>query len=115
MTHDLDALLATVCARLRFVPRNIRITWALDSELDNGNHWAQWRRYPHDGHWIGLAAQLKTAPRYVVEYLVGHEVLHAIFPYKRAQHSKAHIVACYLLPHRAAAERWLCSAARSGA
>ena len=107
MAVDLQALLARVRGHLKYVPRNIQITWALDSELDNGHHWAQWRRYPHDGHWIGLSCALQRAPTYVLEYIIGHEVLHAIFPYRRCRHPKAHVVACYLLPHRAAAEKWL--------
>ena len=108
MVHDLDAILASVSARLVYVPADVKICWALDAELDNGNHWAQWRWHGDHGHWIGVSARLQTAPYYVVEYIVLHELLHAIFPGRgKRPHSKAFCVAEHCWHTRARAERWL--------
>lgn len=108
--HDLNAILASVSAHLVYVPADVKISWALESELDNGNHWAQWRWHSNHGHWIGISTRVRFAPYYVVEYLVFHELLHGIFPgcVRRGRpHSKEFSVAEHCWHTREKAERWL--------
>jgi hypothetical protein len=107
MTHDLGAILAEVLALFPGLPP-VRITWAPAAELAEGEHWAQWRRL-HDGaQWIGVLDSLQRAPRYVLVYLVGHEVLHvALPPHGACCHHRAFRVAERLLPHYARASAWL--------
>ena len=108
MTHDLDEMLAHARQRILHMPSNVRITWAPDAELDEGNHWAQWRHCRESGHWIGISDRLQDAPRYVVQFIVVHEALHTVFRMRgHIAHSRAFRVAEYLWPDYDRAERWL--------
>jgi len=54
---------------------------------------------------IGLHPKLRRAPRYVVDYLIGHELLHIALG--TFDHPRSFGVAERLLPHYARAVAWL--------
>ena len=107
--HDLNAVLLATRKLLPYAPKDIRISW-FPAGAFSDFCWGMWHYHADDGHWIGIHDSAKKAPRYVVEYLVGHEVLHATFPPRRGAkrlHSKAFLVADALLPGAAKAKMWL--------
>ena len=120
MTHDLDAVLAGVLSRFAPMPA-IRIAWA--GHHDDAHHRDVWGQawWTRDGRFIGVSKRLQRAPRYVVSYVVFHEVLHfALLPrdsrsekwrtgerYRVTWHHRAFRVAERLWPRRDDAEQWL--------
>jgi hypothetical protein len=105
--HDLDAILADVLAPIEPKPE-VHITWAPHTELADGEHWAQWRKYSELGHWIGIWVGLQKAPAYVVRYLVAHEVLHVLLPPRKGcAHHRGFRVAERMVPQYARATAWL--------
>jgi hypothetical protein len=105
--HDLDALLLEVLAPFPAAPP-IRISWAPRAEMADGQHWAQWRKLSTTGHWIGIWDGLQTAPRYVLLYLVRHEVLHVLLPPRRGcAHHKYFRIAERMTHSYLRATKWL--------
>ena len=84
VTHDLNAYLAEVAARLERFPANVVIGWADEHVLGDANyaHWATCfsptRKNPV--WYIGVSKALRRAPRYVLRWLVLHECLHVRLP-----------------------------------
>ena len=82
--HDLDAILAEVLRHFAPLPHRIHVDWVdlddVDPTLfDERRDWACCfgRR---DSLCIGLHPELRGAPRYVISYLIFHEVLHLAIP-----------------------------------
>ena len=112
MTHDLPTVLSEVARRIPYAPSNVQISWAPDETMtfEGSDTWAKWIHTNPDTHWIGIHERLKTAPLYVVRYLVAHELLHAVFrPRKGARvlHPRAHVVADRIWPDYERATKWL--------
>jgi len=120
MAHDLDAILSEVLAHFAPMP-TIHITWAEHHDTaHHRDHWGQawWTR---DGRFIGISKRLRRAPKFVIRYVVFHEVLHmALLPrdsraetwrkgdrYRITWHHRAFRIAERLWPKRGLAEQWL--------
>lgn len=88
--------------------RPVTITWCAPSELISDESW--WAAaYVKDGvNHIGISDELKRAPRYVLRYLVIHELLHFALPARgRCWHHRAFRVAERLAPKYSQACSWL--------
>ena len=107
MKHDLNSLLAEVLTHFRPMPP-IHIAWA---DLTADEHCGQ-ARWTDDGHFIGVGVQLQRAPKYVVRYLIFHEVLHFALPPRMGtknllHHHRAFRVAERIWPDYTRAAAWL--------
>jgi hypothetical protein len=107
-THDLEAILLEVLKHFLPIKRTISIDWVdLESVdnvdfLENNDHACI---VMENGHaFIGIHPKHKRAPRYVLEYLVFHEVLHIEFG---VEHSRLFNVAERLWPTYIKANDWL--------
>ena len=105
--RPLDPMLATAAAVLGL--SNVAVTWA---ELPP-NIAAEWR-CAEGNHWIGVSSRYRRAPRYVLQYLIFHEALHAKLPPRKyvassavRLHHYAFRVAERLIPNYARAVAWL--------
>jgi hypothetical protein len=111
-SHDLDAILLDVLKLFAPLPHRIDIRWVdlddTDTELfDEIRDWACCHG-TKAGLFIGIHPTLKRAPRYVLKYIIAHEVLHlAIPPHNGVAHTKAFYVAERLLPGYHKAIAWL--------
>jgi Protein of unknown function DUF45 len=111
-SHDLDALLLIALGWFAPLPHRIHIDWVDLNEVDPSvfhehNDWACCTG-GRDGAFIGIHPDLKRAPRYVLLYLIGHELLHlAIPPHFGVAHHPAFQVADRLLPKHREAWQWL--------
>jgi predicted Co/Zn/Cd cation transporter (cation efflux family) len=78
--HDLDGILAKVLEHFAPIRRAIHIDWVDldDVDTDYFKELKEWAAVTRVGRTrcIGLHPILKRAPRFVVEYIVFHEVLH---------------------------------------
>ena len=104
MAHDLDAILSEVLAHFAPMP-TIHITWVEHRDAArHHNYWGQawWTR---DGRFLGISKRLHRAPKYVIRYVVFHEVLHVALGTTR--HHKAFRIAERLWSKWERAERWL--------
>lgn len=112
MRHDLDAILVDVLGHFEPLPHRIHIDWVDLDEVscnvfDEQADWACVTGTREATH-IGLHPQLMVAPRYVLRYLVFHEVLHlAIPPHRGIAHHRAFNVAERLWPDYRRACEWL--------
>ena len=111
MTHDLDATLLEVLTHFAKLPQ-ITIDWVdLDEVgpslfLEHGDYACCVEK--EGAYFIGIHPAMKKAPKYVVRFLVFHEVLHvALPPVGRQAHHKAFRVAERVWPDCARADAWL--------
>jgi hypothetical protein len=110
--HDLEAVLAEVLTHFWPLPHRIHIDWIdLDSVdpalFSEHNTWALCHGTKR-ALFIGLHPDLRGAPRYVVRYIVFHEVLHLAIPPHRGQvHTRAFNVAERLWSDYIRANHWL--------
>lgn len=110
--HDLDSILAEVLVHFLPLPHRIHVDWVdLDDvsrkDFDEHRDWACCTG-TKKALFIGLHPRLRTAPKYVVRYVVFHEVLHlAIPPHKGQAHPPAFAVAERLWPAYVRACAWL--------
>ena len=113
MKHDLDALLLEVLKKFDTLSKRVEISWVdLDSvdkgNFDENNHWAMCLLGHTEVAFVGLHPRLMRAPKYVLRYLIFHEVLHlALPPHKGVCHHKAFRVAEKLCPDYTRANNWL--------
>lgn len=103
MAHDLDAILVEVLGHFSHLPHRIHVDWvdldAVDPTLFDEKTDYACCIGKKSGICIGIHPALKRAPRYVVRYLVFHEILHlAIPPHKGVHHPPAFGVAERLWP-----------------
>ena len=112
MTHDLNAYLLEL-RRLEHFRHECLIGWMAPEVLAEGERYACWaecapptRSCP--AHAIGISTMLRRAPRYVIRYLVLHEVLHIVLPPRGARfHHRAFRVAEQSSDLYLPATRWL--------
>lgn len=110
--HDLDAILLEVLGHFASMPHRIRVDWVdLDAvdpiDFDEVSDWACVTNSTLEPC-IGLHPSLRSAPRYVVRFLIFHEVLHlAIPPHAGVAHHVAFRVAERLWPDYHRANAWL--------
>ena len=110
--HDLAALLAEVSRHFDRVPANVHVSWASNAQLlkETGSAFEIWAlAWNHaDGLFIGINEQLRAAPKYVLKYLVFHELLHFVLrPRGRCHHHRAFRVAERVWPDYVRANAWL--------
>jgi hypothetical protein len=107
--HDLDAILGEVLMHFTPLSKQIHIDWVdLDEcdavDFDEHRDFAcAIDRTP--GLFVGVHPKLRHAPRYVLRYLVSHEVLHLAFGV--FNHPPVFDIADRLLPGYVRANAWL--------
>lgn len=111
-TPDLDALLLTALGWFAPLPHRIHIDFVDLDDVDPSvfREQSDWACCigKREGLFIGIHPALKRAPKYVLLYLIGHELLHlAIPPHAGMHHPPAFYVAERLLPNYAKACHWL--------
>lgn len=113
MSHDLDGLLLEVLQKFESLSKRVLVSWVdLDSvsrdDFDENKDWACCLLGHTEVAFVGLHPCLVKAPKYVLRYLIFHEVLHlALPPHGRNCHHKAFRVAERLHPDYVRANRWL--------
>jgi len=77
----LDSLLRKVIKDYEFKLRGVKITWGRESSV-SGNHSIKFGSYSHRSGTVTIHPALDSpdVPDYFVEYIIYHELLHAIFP-----------------------------------
>ncbi len=109
--HDLDAILADVSRHFDRLPP-VHVAWVEPGKA-RPEYWCaadDWGCHVRENgaHFIGLAPELKRAPRYVVRYMLAHELLHiALPPRGRCAHHRAFRIAERLWPDFERANAWL--------
>jgi hypothetical protein len=88
----------------------VHVCWASPAELDRdgGKVWAAVEK--REGvHFIAVRETLRfSAPSFVLDYLLAHEVLHVVLPPRgRCWHHRAFRIAERLLPNYHRANKWL--------
>lgn len=107
--EGLEACVRRVSALFEGLPPT-HVCWATEEEIKAHTGFVAWAAMmPGDVAVVALRDDLRTrAPRYVIEYLLAHELLHVKLPKRgREWHHKAFRVADRLLPHFARANDWL--------
>ncbi len=104
--HNLESLLKEAYKLLPDAPKGVIISWGTEETIGT-DYWA-WYWPKKEGKFLGLHPRLKRAPRFVVFFLVCHELLHGVFPCKGpCKHPKRFRVAERLLPKAFEAQAWL--------
>lgn len=113
MSQDLDSILLEVLQMFEGLSKQVLVSWvdldAVDKpDFDENNDWACCLLGHTGVAFVGIHPCLSQAPRYVLRYLVFHEVLHlALPPHGRNTHHKAFRVAERLYPDYVRANEWL--------
>lgn len=107
-THDLEAILLEVLKHFPSIRRQVDISW-VDLDEVNVEDFDESRDHAciiiTDGNtYIGIHPKHKRAPRYVIEYLIFHELLHIEFG---MDHSHLFNVAEHLWPTYTKSNDWL--------
>ncbi len=78
---NLRHLLKKICKEYNLVLRNVKITWGQGKQV-SGNHSIKFGSYSHETGIITIHPALDSpdVPDYFIEYIIYHELLHAIFP-----------------------------------
>lgn len=112
MSHDLGAIVATMIMKHFPGMPAVHVAWVVPAKA-RPEYWCaddDWGCHArvNGEHFIGLAPELARAPRYVVRYMIMHELLHiALPPRGRLAHHRAFRVAERLWPDYIRANRWL--------
>jgi predicted metal-dependent hydrolase len=79
--YDLEKILRELAKKYDLHPRRIKITWSR-SRIRKGQQTIRLGSYNHDERLIRVHSSLDQAsvPQYFVEYIVYHELLHALVP-----------------------------------
>lgn len=79
--YDLEQIINNIARRYKLSRRGVRVTWS-SSKIRRGQQTIRLGSYNHDEKLIRVHSSLDSlkVPRYFVEYIVYHELLHARIP-----------------------------------